>query len=338
MKFHPIHSVNSSSGFTITCIDCSIEGKFQLNTDFSIDEDIVSQISALASSEVAVASTVSSEVTSVATVAASVFTSVNSQVVTGATSIEGQASSIVDSIEASATPFVQSVASDVGGVFTSLFPLMQRSKRKPFVRRQSPQPLAILNNFTMSLTQMVPIKASFNLEFVTSNESIKLPLGASAPLPGILPVTPPEVQLGPVNFGLAIQPVGLAFSATLQPNMNVTLPFGANITFQRPLFISQAGIEDVDPSVTLLSSPPVLNQFDPSLCLSAALGPFFKLFFEIPDADVKINLNTQLDLPKVNLCFSELSGKVPCFLCQPFTDICRCQHSMSTKRDYQKRS
>lgn len=286
-----------------------MEGEFRLEMDFGIDAAVISEISALATSAATIASAVVSEASDVATAAASVITSIIADATASAAGIAASASSIVSDVVASASPVAHSVASDAEGFFTSVLPNIFGFHRADPLRRDLMDPLTALNDFEISLHQVAPVKADFQLEFSTGDNAVEVELAVPAAVPGVLPLGCPTIPIGPVNFGLIIQPLALTFSASLKPNVNFTLSYGTDIVFERPLIISNQEAQDASPNITIRSNPSNLNHLDSSLCVSASLGPSFNVRFEIPDTGIGMDVDAQFDLAKIGLCINELSGK-----------------------------
>lgn len=166
----------------------------------------------------------------------------------------------------------------------------------------------VLGRFNLSLTQQTPIQADFNLEIVTGEQAIEVDLG-TIPLTGFPSLPVRTINFGFFELGFVLTPLALASMISIQPNMTVVLPFGADISFERPLQISGNGIEDAGPDVNVRLGDPIINAVDPSLCISAALGPVMKLTLGIPSAGFAINLEAKLELPRVSMCFDEDNSK-----------------------------
>jgi hypothetical protein len=304
------------SGMTLTCVDCSMEGQFNLVFNLSINTDLASSLLSSAESDVSsVASSVASVVTSDA---ASVVSVVTSDVASVASSVVTAAPAFVSSIASQAGSVAQGITSGAPAVISSLIGGLR-------LRRDIPSPQnflqQVVQEMSVGLVQVNPVKANFNFEFVSGDQAISIPLldlppeGALSdvsPGPLFLGIPSTPIPLGPFQLQFTPKLLALSLTANIAPHINVTFPVSANASISQPLKLNLVAPPEgtIDPP-SILVQPPIVNSIDPQLCFNLTIGP--TLVARLTHLPTKTDLEVQvgLDIPKISVCFSEQTSTPP---------------------------
>lgn len=314
-------NTDSTSGLLITCTDCQVQGKFALEMEFDIDENLLNELSAVLVPQLsALESSALSVATSVIAAGVDGASSVVGQVTPIATSIMQEASKIAHSVVASApSPILSAVAEATAGaasiaskiddkIKSALGGLFDRHSPHIIPRNATTLMSDILAGFNITITQQTPIVANFNLDIRTGNRAIEVDLPTVAF--GSLMVSPPSIiKLGIFEVQIVLSPLALTSAVSMQSNMNVSLSFGAGLALKEPLRTSGGGLEGTGIEATSRFSDPIVSAQDPTLCLSATLGPLIRFTLSVPSANFGVDLEAQLEIPRITTCFEQAESK-----------------------------
>ena len=314
---------SNDNGLQLTCVDCSQKGQLRLQLHHDIDAAAINGFTQAAE---ALAASVTSEVVSAATSLASDVESI-------ATSVAPIVTSVAGSIAASLAPVITSAAASIvnkateivgGGVKSALGGLGIHFR----LQATAPTPdlssllLDIIKDVNVSVKQIKPIDAAYNLEFQSGEQAVDIPvlnLPPITPIPGVTTgslLAPAaedlssSIELLPgLKLDLKLKPFVLSLAVKIAPRINTTVPVRARLNIRQPLSVSLGGVQgDIDPPELILDSP-ILNSIDPSLCLIASVGPQVLLSLVHAPSKTEIVFGAQIEVPKFSLCFEEDQSK-----------------------------
>ncbi|KAH0545378.1 hypothetical protein FGG08_000519 [Glutinoglossum americanum] len=203
------------------------------------------------------------------------------------------------------TDAIKAVGNEIGKFFhsiASMLGLARRDKKSSadrFLR-------GVVQEMSISINDTTPVAAKFSIE-LTSNSLVAFPeflevrLGPRPSFGG----TPAPFKIGGWTFEIAPEPLMIVMSVQMRPGTNITIPISADLAISEPLKVDLIGRSGGSMSSSLKFDRPILNTFDPTVCLNMYIGPSITAYLKNPAVKTSISLQTAIVLPRVKVCFNE---------------------------------